>query len=148
MRGYAVQGPSESGSSNKTAVTVIASTSVRPRIFDIVMGCSGTPADQAANYVVGRTTTTGTAASNPTPNLIDPGDIAAVATAGITHSAEPTYASTFLLTVPINQRATFRWVASPGYELVVPGSANNCLGVKNSTSTASLVLTATVHWFE
>lgn len=148
MRGYAVQGPAESGTSNKTAVNVIASTSVRPRIFDIIVGCSGTPADQAANYVVGRTTAVGTAASNPTPTKIDDGDVAAVATAGITHSAEPTYASTFLLTIPINQRATFRWVASPGYELVATASANNGIGTKLSTSTSALVMTATVHWFE
>jgi len=148
MRGYSVSGPSESGTGPKTAVTVIASASVRPRLYDLVLGNIQAPADQAFHVGVGRTTTTGTAASNPTPNKLDPGDVAAVATAGITHSAEPTYDATNLLEIPLNFRASFRWVANPGYELVVPATASNCLGVRNILSTAAGILRATAHWFE
>ncbi len=150
MRGYVVNGPSEAGTANKTAVTIIASTSVRPRIYEFEVALSTAPnsTDQQLAWAVGRTTTTGTAASNPTPNPVDPADVASVATAGITHSAEPTYASTYLLSNAQNQRAMFRFVAVPGYEFVVPASANNCFGAKIVSITASSTLLATVMFME
>lgn len=147
-RGYFVQGPDAGGAAPQTIATVIASTTVRPRIFDAIMGSSATPADQAGNIVIGRTTTTGTAASNPTPGQTDPGDVAATATAGITHSAEPTYSAVFFGTIPLNQRASFRWVANPGFECIVPATASNCGGIKRNSSTANYVSTATLYWYE
>jgi hypothetical protein len=149
MRGYTVSGPNAAGTANKTLATVIASTTVRPAIFDVVVGCSATPADQAAKLAITRwTTSAGTAGSSPTPNPLDPADIAATATAGITHSAEPTYASTNLLQIPMNQRATFRWVASPGYELKNPATATTGLGLQLVTATASTAFDGQVFWFE
>ena len=150
MRGYVVNGPGESGTASKTAVTIIASASVRPRIYEFSIGTNTAPnsTDQQFSFAAGRTTTTGTAASNPTPNPVDPGDVAAVATAGITHSAEPTYAATLLFSNAINQRGMFRWVAVPGYELVVPASANNCFGLKLVAITAAAVPLGTVMFME
>jgi len=150
-RGYTVNGPSASGTANKTAVTVISSTSVRPRLFEFQVGLTTAPnsTDQQLEFLLGRTTTTGTAGSNPTPLPVDPGDVAAVATAGITHSAEPTYtASSFLADQAMNQRAMFRWVAVPGYEFLAPATASNCLGLKNVAITAAAVITGTCMWFE
>lgn len=146
---YVGVGPSEAGTGPKTAVTVISATTVRPRVFDLLVGSSTTPADQTWQLVVGRSTTTGTAASNPAALGLDPNEAAALATVGITHSAEPTYtAGGSLLDVSINQRATFRWVASPGCELMAPATASNCVGTKNHLASASLTIRATVHWFE
>lgn len=149
MRAYSVSGPNASGSATKTMVTIIGSTTVRPRVFDLVLGSQATPADQAAEYAVTRFTAAGTAGSSPTPLPLDPGDVAAVAAAGITHSAEPTYtANTDLLVINLNQRATFRWVASPGYELVGPATANNGLGTRLVAATTALVNWANVFFFE
>lgn len=149
MRGYTVSGPNATGTANKTLITVIATTATRPCIFDVVIGNSATPADQAAKLAVTRwTTSAGTAGSSPTPLALDPGDVAAVATAGITHSAEPTYASTNLLSVSMNQRATFRWVASPGYELKNPATATTGLGLQLVSATATSIFDGTVYFFE
>lgn len=150
-RGYVVNGPSATGTANKTAVTVIGSTSVRIRVFEFSVGLTTAPnsTDQQLEFAFGRwTTSAGTAGSSPTPLAIDPGDVAAVATAGITHSAEPTYASTFLFDNAMNQRAMFRWVAVPGFEFVNPATATTGLGLKNVAITASSVMTGTVMFFE
>lgn len=151
MRGYSVNGPGESGTANKTAVTIIAgNTTSRPRIFEFSNGLSTAPnaTDQQYGIAAGRTTTTGTAASNPTPNPNDPADVASVATAGITHSAEPTYAATYLFSNYFNQRAAFRWVAVPGYEWVIPATTSNCFGLKLLAITAAAVLNGTVMFME
>lgn len=149
MRAYTVSGPNATGTANKTLLTVIASTSVRPRIYDIVIGNSATPADQAAKLALTRwTTSAGTAGSSPTPLAVDPADVAAVATAGITHSAEPTYAATNLLTVSQNLRATFRYVAQPGQEFVNPATATTGLGLQLVSATATSVMDGCVWWYE
>lgn len=147
MRGYTTTGSNASGTATKTAVTIIASTTVRPALFDLVIGNSATPADQACQMAVKRFTAAGTAGSSPTPAALDPGDVAAVATAGAGHSAEPTYGTT-LLPVSMNQRATFRWVASPGYEIKAPATAANGIGVQLVSATAAMVQDVTVAWFE
>jgi hypothetical protein len=149
MRGYSAIGSNASGSATKTALTVIAAATVRPALFDLVLGNSTTPADQAANLAIKRFTAAGTAGSSPTPQSNDPGDVAALATAGAAHSVEPTYtAGATLLQISMNQRATFRWVASPGYELKAPATAANGLGVQLVAATAATVYDATAYWYE
>lgn len=150
MRGYSAFGSNATGTANKTALTVIAATTVRPSIMEVLLGCAATPADQAANFGLNRFTAVGTSAgSPPTPRPFDPSDVAALATCGHAHSAEPTYTSgERLLSISMNQRATFRWVAIPGYELRCPASANNGLGLQLITATASTVYDATIAWWE
>ena len=148
-RRYSVTAPTEAGAGPKTAINIIGSTTVRPQLYDVIAGISTTPADQTFQFVVARTTAVGTtAASAPTPAKLDDGDVAAVCTVGWTHSAEPTYASVFLLDVQLNVRATFRWVASPGGELFGTASANNGIGIKNHLASASSTMRATAHWCE
>lgn len=150
-RGYVVNGPSASGTANKTAVSIVGGTGVRPRIFEFTQGISTAPnsTDQQLNWQVCRwTTSAGTAGSSPTPLAIDPGDVAATATAGITHSAEPTYASTCLMSQWMNQRSAFRWVAVPGYEYVNPATATTGIGSQMVSVTAASVLQSTVMFFE
>lgn len=150
MRGYSVSGPSATGTANKTAVTVVASATVRPRVYEFTIGTKTDPntTDQQLEWAIGRFTAAGTAGSAPTPNPVDPGDVAAVATAGITHSAEPTYASTYLMNIAQNQRAVFRWVAVPGYEFVAPATAANGIGLKNVAITATAIVTGNLAWME
>jgi len=148
-RGYSVSGPNASGSATKTMATIISATTVRPKIYQIIIGSGAVPADQAGIYTATRFTTVGTAASNPTPLPTDPGEVASIATAGITHSGEPTYtASSDLLTIPLNQRATYTWTASHGYELVAPQTANNGIGVRLLSATTALVQYAQVFFYE
>lgn len=149
MRGYSTNGSNASGSANKTLISVVASANVRPSIFDLNLGCSSTPADQAARYFLGRFTVAGTPGNNPTPIPLDPSDVAAVATTGNAHSVEPTYtAGQILFQLSLNQRATFRHVCSPGYEFKSPAVASNGLGLYLSAATTALVADGQVFWFE
>ena len=144
---YSAVGPSASGTT-QTVLGVNGGTTVRANIYEVLVGSSTTPADQTFQLVLGRITAFGTSTAY-TPLPLDPNDVAAIATAGITHSAEPTYtAGGSILDFSVNQRATFRWVASPGGEAMSAASANNGMGLKNALSSAALVLRATVHWFE
>lgn len=152
-KNYSLTGPNATGSSNKSLVAVEGSNVVKTCIFDITVGSQATPADQAAMYSLGRFTVIGTPASTPTPLLTDPSNTlasaAVTAGTGITHSGEPTYtAGGTLLNIPLNQRATFRYVASPGAEFCNTIASANGLGFYLSAATASLIEWATLIWFE
>lgn len=116
-----------------------ATPTKRGRIYDILVGSVATPADQAAKFSVNRTTAVGTEAAGFTPNNLDPGGPAGEYDSGVgAFSAEPTKTSNKeLLVFSLNQRATFRWVAAPGSELVLAATQNNgaCLQTVTSTST-------------
>lgn len=104
-----------------------ATTLRKAWVYDMTFGCDGTPADNAVTWKVDRQTSTGTrTAAVPAP--LDVGDAAALITAGVNTTIEPTVtAATQLLEIATNQRATYRWVAAPGSELVVP--ATNVAGL-------------------
>lgn len=116
-------------------LNLLSTAAVRPKVFDIVVGSVATPADNACKFQVQRCTTAGTPGSSPTPQAEDPGDPACVTTAGLlTFGAGPTLtANAFLLQWSQNQRATFRWVAAPGKELVMPATAANGLALMTPT---------------
>lgn len=125
-------------------ITSDATTPRRLKLFDLMFGAEGTPADNPFLWQVQRCTTAGTA-SAVTPQPIDPADAAALFDAAENHTVDPTLtANAILLNIPLNQRASFRWVASPGSELVVPATANNGLAVRTPTSSA-VAVTATLH---
>ena len=53
-----------------------------------------------------------------------------LAALGISFAIAPTYtANTILWSAGVNQRATYRWVAAPGSELLIPATASNGIGV-------------------
>ncbi len=141
------------GQDTNTAATTIlgltGSAAVRPKIYDLMMGSDATPADNAAEYVLQRTTAAGTSTA-VTPTPLDPLTSAAVATAGEAHSAEPTYtANIILLQWAQNQRATYRWVAAPGGELIsaaaaAAGIALQVIGIAGS----AVNMNVTIHFEE
>lgn len=150
MRIYSAVGPSASGTANKTAVTAIGSTAIRPQVCDITVGMITAPnaTDFQFGWAAGRFTAVGTAGSSYTPLTLDTGEVAATCTSGITHSAEPTYtAGGSLLSIYQNQRATYRFVAQDGRELCGAASANNGIGVYLITG-STMQLQATVIWKE
>jgi hypothetical protein len=140
---------------NRTASTTASLGSVgadatRPRRgkwYDIILGSEASPADNAFKYIVQRCTALGTSTS-VTPQALDPADAATESDAGENHTIEPTYtANAVLLAIGLNQRATFRWVAAPGGELVYPATASNGLGIQTPTA-STVAITATVHYEE
>ncbi len=111
-----------------TALTLESASTVKPKIYEAIFGTTGTPADNAMIYTHQRFTAAGTASAS-TEQPLDPDDPAALAAAQENHTAEPTYtANLILLQVALNQRATFRWVAPPRGELVLPATAANGVG--------------------
>jgi hypothetical protein len=99
----------------------------RFKLYDLNVGSDATPADVAITWLVGRTNTaapTGGSAANPNP--LDAAD-AAMSTLGMQAGTGGVTAGVTLMEFALNQRATFRWVAAPGSELVVPATANNGL---------------------
>jgi hypothetical protein len=116
----------------------------RGKWYDLMLGSEASPADNAFLYIVQRCTALGTSTA-VTPQALDPGDAATEADAGENHTIEPTYtAGAVLLAIALNQRATFRWVASPMGELTYPATAANGLGVQTTTASA-VAISATVH---
>lgn len=110
----------------------------RGRILDVIVGSVATPADQAADFLINRSTAVGTEGSGLVPNNLDPGGPAGDIDSGLAHSAEPTYtAAKQLLAFQLNQRATFRWVAAPGCELIMTATQNNGAGIYTVTSTST-----------
>ena len=115
-----------------TALTIASQSTVhRNIIYDIVIANVGSPADLVTLHTLQRITNPGTAGSAVTPSLLDIADRASQSAVGENHSSEPTYTSaTELLEIPLNHRATFRWVAAPGGELITPATNNAGIGAK------------------
>ena len=136
---------------NTAATTQVGMTSaatIRPKIYDLICGSDATPADNAAEYNLQRHTAAGTSTAF-TPVALDPADPTSLAAAGQNHSVEPTYtAAALLLEWAQNQRATFRWVAAPNSELVLPATAANGASVITVTVAGSAVNTNFQIYFE
>ncbi len=130
-RRYAGNGAAAAGT-DKTLLALISAATIRPKLYDLIVGSNATPADIAALYHIERFTAVGTEGSGFTPVAIDDGDPASLADYGVgAYSAEPTYtANKILLKVSFNQRNTVRWVAFPGGELTAPATANSGLGLQ------------------
>lgn len=152
MKKYAVQGLTASGTANKTAVTVICTTTIRTYTSEFSIGFRTNPnaTDQQVEFGVGTwTTSAGTAGSAPTPKPLDKLDpIAAISTTGITHSAEPTYDATFFFDGDLNQRGFFRWVAEIGFELAASNVATTGVGIKMIAVANALAMSAPIHFKE
>ena len=130
-----------------TAVTG-ATTLRKAWIYDVLFGADGTPADNAMSYVVNRQTTVGTGTSG-TGAPMDSGDAASLITATCNNTIEPTITSaTQLIEIGVNQRASYRWVAAPGGELVVPATTTNGLGFRAKSPAYTGTVMATLHWWE
>jgi hypothetical protein len=136
--------------STSASVGTITADATRPRrgkMYDWMFGSEASPADNAFLWQAARVTTAGTG-SAVTPTATDPGDAATESDSIENATIEPSYtANAILLSIPLNQRATFRWVAAPYGELVYPATASNGIGIKTPTSSA-VAITTTIHYNE
>ena len=113
----------------KTQINLSAATATLTlfAINDIEFGVNGTPADNAMQYDVSRSTTIGTGTS-ATPLPANPLLRAAGTIATVCQTGEPAITTnSSLLYIPVNQRASYRWVAVPGSEL--QGIVTNLYGL-------------------
>ena len=114
-----------------TTISIERGVQGRTRIYDFTSGFDlATPSDNLFVVVADRfgTTDDGTGDSP----LVEPLDGADAAFAGNVldnHSAEPaSYLDTPVWRIAQHLRATYRWVAAPGKEIVMPDTANTGVG--------------------
>jgi hypothetical protein len=148
MRRYGANGQTAAGST-VTILEVIAGTTTRGRIYDIMVGSDATPADVATEFNVIRGTVSGTGTGTVTPHAFDPADPAALLTAKQgTFTGQTKTATSEILMIGLNQRATFRWVAVPDGEIVVPATSDNWVGVESIGSTGTPNTNCSISWQE
>jgi hypothetical protein len=132
---------SDKGTTSVQAVLSLAAAASgmrRARIYDWTLGCGAAPADNTFIHIAQRFTA-GPTGTTMTPNALDQADtLATTIVAKGTITADGTYtASAFLAWKPLNQRATFRWVAAPFGEWLIPATASNGIFLGLSAATAT-----------
>lgn len=140
-------------STYKTLLNVYSSSTTsarRGKIYDILVGTNGTPADNYMEWDLSRFSATAIlTATAVTPNPLDVADAAMLSASYANATTENTYvnngtgASVFY--VGVNQRASYRWVAAPGGELVYP--ATNLAGIGGRTRSGGYTGTATMQFY-
>jgi hypothetical protein len=120
-----------------------ASNPRRFQWFDLMFGSSASPADNPFLFEVQKRTAAGTTPSAVTPQPLDDGDTIASTVVASNQPAVNGAGAGIKLSIPLNQRATFRWVAAPGSELTVPATASQGLALATPTGSA-VVCNATI----
>lgn len=116
------------GAANVQGVVYLQAAAASPRrakIYDWSLGSNAAPADNTFVHIAQRATTVPTATAL-TPNALDQADtLASTIQANNLVTVDGTLtASAFDEEIPLNQRASFRWVAAPYGELIIPATAN------------------------
>lgn len=131
-------------------------TARRGKIYDILVGTMSVPADTAIQWSVQRITTIGTSSvawgagavtSLSSTYCLDTADGVAQSVLIANSSTEASVtAGSELWNVGLNQRASYRWVAAPGSEMVYPATSSNGLALRAVSSVGGYtgVVTATV----
>lgn len=142
--------PQNLSTSYKSIAIVTSSSATQARrgqIYDVMVGTDGTPADNVVVWDISRQTAAGTATS-ATAVALNPADAAFLGLSTVNATAEGTItAASSVFAVGVNQRASYRWVAAPGSELVYPATTANGFALRakspgyTSTVTGDLYVT-------
>lgn len=136
--------PQSISTAYKSIIGIAASSATQARrgqIYDIMIGADGTPADNAITWDVSRQTVAGTG-TTAAPVLLNPADAAFLGLSLANYTVEPTVtAASSLFNIAINQRASYRWVAAPGSELVYPATTANGLVLRAKSATYTSTVT-------
>lgn len=148
MRRYSGNGVTPAGTTLVIGMVVQNGATVRARIYDLIVSSDSSPADIATKFSVPRGTVSSTG-TNFTPTALDPGDPASLLTfKGGTFSGPTITANSALLFFALNQRATFRWVAVPDSELVIPATTDSWVGVESLSSGGTPNIDVVALWQE
>lgn len=148
MPNYSIIATGSTGASFGICQLKSTSDQSKIAIYDLTIGSAATPADQATLFVLNRFTSAGTGAVlTPALALLDQFSATAIATGRgmLTTIAE---GLTGMMLIPLNQRATFRWVAAPGSELMSRASPSTGIELKSQSASASYLANATILWTE
>ena len=106
------------------STTGTAGLTRRGKIYDILIGTDGTPADNYVEWNVQRVSSPSTG-TPVTANSLDLADTAVASGTVANSTTEGTFSSSGTVWyVGVNQRASYRWVAAPGSELVWPATSS------------------------
>lgn len=119
---YSVAFGDVTGAAGKTLLSILSAATRRPRLIQVIIGCSGAAADNVAKFQIKRITADGTGTA-VTPQACDAGDGAATCTAKGNYSAEPTYESGNGIEIALNQRATLVYNVPVAYQAAVGAGA-------------------------
>ena len=159
MAKYAITNGSTSGGGTQQAtataytgailgVSAQGTTPRRIKVYDVLIGTNGTPADNFLEWDISRITassTTTVLAAQP----LDPADAAALTVATVNSSTFGTITSgSNVFYVGVNQRASYRWVAAPGGELVSPATSSNGFQLRCRSGGYTGTATGTFHFEE
>jgi hypothetical protein len=129
-------GSSNSGSAFSGATAATPYIPRRGKLYDILIGQPSTPGDTSVQWDVMRGTAistnifVGALTSASSLFALDGADSPANSAIYVNSSAEiGTYVAD-IWNVAINQRASYRWVAAPGSELVWPATSSNGLALR------------------
>jgi hypothetical protein len=147
MSGYTGAHRTPAGT-NLTILALESSASVVGRIHQLVLGSQATPADIATRYDLLRHTTAGTGGTAVVEKPNDPQSAASALNLRGGTMTEPTYEADFLLEIPLNQRATFTWIANPGRELRTAVGTANGIGLRSIASGGTPETSCTFAWDE
>lgn len=119
------------GASTKTILCILASSTRRVQLKQLIIGCTDTPADATAVFQIAFITADGTGTS-VTPVAVNSADGAPSCTAKKNYTVEPTYSSNVLDRIGLNQRITLVWNApyEGEYQSSLSGGTNIGIGIR------------------
>jgi hypothetical protein len=138
-------------STYKTILSATAATATltSASIEEVAFGPGGAPnsTDCTIEYDLSAQTAAGTATS-VTANALDPTRRSSGTVCNVNYTAEPTItANSSRIFIGLNQRATYRWVATPGSEIIIPATNNNGYALRSRSATyASTIDAMMVFW--
>lgn len=123
----------------------------RGKLYDVLVGTNGTPADNFLEFDISRVTTVSTSAAAGTlitPQPLDSADAAATSVATVNSTGSPTISVQNMWYIGINQRASYRWVSAPGSELVWPATSSNGFALRARSGGYTSTVTGAWMWQE
>jgi len=136
MANFAITNGSTSGGGTQQAtaaaytgallgITSSGTTLKRAKIYDVLIGTNGTPADNFVEWDISRVTASSTSTALA-PTALDSADSASLLNVTVNSSTFGTITTgSNVFYIGVNQRASYRWVAAPGSELVSPATSSN-----------------------
>lgn len=136
--------------SYKTLITTLSSATVRRiKLYDVAWGTNGTPSDHNLEVDISRQTAADGTAVSSTALPLDPADAAALTVCKINYTVEGTVtAVSSILDLPTNVRASYRWVAFPGGELVGPATSAAGFAIRAKSPSGYALTVGAMAYFE
>ena len=135
----------QTAATDETIIQLESATTIRPEMYEFLIGSSAAPGDLSSHLHWERWTTSAGTSTAFVPIALDPDDPAALAVVGSNNTGEPTYtANAQLYSLPLNHRATYRWVASPGSALKCAATATTGIGFQFQIAGGAVAFEASI----